>query len=83
MNVQSILANKDSTVVTIEPHKPIRSALTLMTSRNVGALVVVSDAHQPVGVISERDILRAMREKNEAVFSLPVSTSMARRLSEN
>ncbi len=63
MNIQSILATKGTDVVTIRP----------------GSLVVVNDAGQPVGILSERDIIRAVT-KNERLFSLPVSAVMSREL---
>ena len=77
MNIQSILAIKGTNVVTIHPQRPIREAISSLVTHNIGSLVVVNDAYQPVGILSERDIVRAAA-KNEAIFSLPVSALMTK-----
>jgi CBS domain-containing protein len=77
MNIQSILATKGTNVVTIRPQQSLREALSSLVAHNIGALVVVNDAGQPVGILSERDIIRAA-VRNEAIFALPVSTVMSR-----
>ncbi|GIX48169.1 MAG: histidine kinase [Candidatus Tectimicrobiota bacterium] len=77
MNIQSILAVKGSHVVTIRPEQSIREAIATLVTHNIGALVVVNEAGLPVGILSERDIIRALA-KNEALFSLPVSALMVR-----
>ena len=75
MNIQSILATKGTDVVTIRPQQSIREAIVSLVGHNIGSLVVVNDAGQPVGILSERDIIRAVT-KNERLFSLPVSAVM-------
>jgi CBS domain-containing protein len=79
MNIQSILATKGTKVVTIRPEQAIREALAALATHNIGALVVVNDAGQPIGIISERDIIRAAA-KNEAIFSQSVSALMTRKV---
>lgn len=77
MNIQSILATKGTNVVTIHPQQSVREALTSLVAHNIGALVVINNASQPVGILSERDIIRTAAE-NEAVFTLPVSALMTK-----
>ena len=60
MNIQSILATKGTNVVTIHPQQSIRQAIAKLVAYNVGALVVVNTANQPIGILSERDIVRAV-----------------------
>jgi CBS domain-containing protein len=69
MNIQSILATKGTDVVTIRPQQSIREAIVSLVGHNIGSLVVVNDAGQPVGILTERDIIRAAT-KNELLFSL-------------
>ena len=75
MNIQSILATKGTNVVTTGPDKPIRDALATLAQHNFGALVVVDKANKPVGIISERDIVR-LAAKNEDCFSVRVGEVM-------
>lgn len=79
MNVKRILATKGSGVITIRPEQTIREAIALLARHNVGALVVVNSSYSPVGIISERDIVRAAAG-NEQLFLLPVSAIMTREL---
>ncbi len=58
MNVQHILAVKGKGVVTIKPRHTIKYAILQMEKHNIGALVVLDDAEQMVGIITERQIIR-------------------------
>jgi CBS domain-containing protein len=79
MNIASILATKGDKVVTIRAEQSIREALGVLAQHNIGALVVVDAAQRPIGILSERDIVRAAA-KNEAVFPQLVSQLMTRDL---
>jgi CBS domain-containing protein len=77
MNIANVLAVKGPKVVTIRPEQTIRQALMLLAQHNIGALVVVGDGGLPVGILSERDIVREAA-RNEGVFALVVSSIMTR-----
>ena len=79
MNIQSILARKGSNVVTIRPQQTIREAIATLAANNIGALVVVNTMGQPIGMISEREIIRAAVH-DEALFSVSVRALMVREL---
>lgn len=79
MNIQSILAKKGSEVVTIGARQSIREALETLVQYNIGALVVVNHAAQPIGILSERDIVRAAAN-GESLFHLNVYALMTREL---
>jgi CBS domain-containing protein len=79
MNIASILATKGDKVVTIRAEQSIREALGVLAQHNIGALVVVDAALRPIGILSERDIVRAAA-RNEAVFPQLVSQLMTRDL---
>ena len=79
MNIASILATKGDKVVTIRAEQTIREALGVLAHHNIGALVVVDAAMRPIGILSERDIVRAAA-RDEKVFPLLVSQLMTRDL---
>jgi CBS domain-containing protein len=79
MNIQSILTTKGTTVITIASHQTVREAIVALATYNIGALVVVNTAGKPVGILSEREIIRAA-VTNEALFVLPVSAIMSREM---
>jgi len=77
MNIARLLATKGDLVVTVRPEQTIREALRLLARHNIGALVVVDDDRLPVGIVSERDVVRAAA-RDEEVFALAVSAIMTR-----
>lgn len=77
MNIQSILATKGANVITIGPDHTIRDALATLAKHNFGALVVVDNTNKPIGILSERDIVR-LAAKNENLFSISVSQVMTK-----
>jgi CBS domain-containing protein len=79
MNIASILATKGDKVVTVRAEQSIREALGVLAQHNIGALVVVDGGMRPIGILSERDIVRAAA-KDETVFPLLVSQLMTRDL---
>ena len=79
MNIASILATKGDKVVTVRPEQTIREALGVLAQHNIGCLVVVDEGRRPVGMLSERDIVRTA-VKNEALFTHRVSDLMTRNL---
>lgn len=78
MNIASLLATKGPRVVTIGPEQSIREALKLLAQHNIGALVVVDGSTRPVGILSERDVVRAAAKSESSVFGEPVSRLMTR-----
>ena len=91
MNVQDILDRKRSNAVrTIAPDRTIEEAVAQLVEHNIGSLVVVA-GERPVGIVTERDILKCcangMREsaatygttstrRGGRMARIPVSTPM-------
>ena len=75
MNVESILKRKGTEVVTIAPEASIKRAADWLRAKNVGVLVVKS-GDALVGIISERDIVRAFSQYGEPVASMHVKDIM-------
>ncbi len=75
MQISTILATKDSTVVTVRPDQTVREAVALLADKRIGAVVVVDEANRPIGIVSERDVVRVLAQ-NDHVLSEPVSRVM-------
>ena len=58
MKIESILATKSSNVITVGPDQSLREAVNLLAEHNIGVLIVVDEPGRPIGIISERDIIR-------------------------
>ncbi len=78
MTVTSILTVKGKDVVTIEPTATLSDAVKLLASRRIGALIVRGAGDRLVGIISERDIVRALSERGAAALAIPVGQAMTR-----
>ena len=76
MTVERILSEKGRTVVTIAPDRTLADAARLLTEKRIGA-VVVGDSSRPVlGILSERDIVRALAARGAQILEEPVSHCM-------
>lgn len=76
MNVDQILTEKGREVVTVAPAHSLSEVARMLAARRIGA-AVVSDASQAVlGIVSERDIVRALAEGGPAALEDEVSGHM-------
>ncbi len=67
MRVSDVLASKGSgAVFTIRPQASVRELLDQLAARNVGAMIVSDDGHTMIGIVSERDIVRKLRDADNA-----------------
>lgn len=78
MNVKTILATKGGDVVRIEPSATLKDAAALLAERRIGAVVILGAGERLAGILSERDIVRAVAESGPAALDLPVSQVMTR-----
>ncbi|MET0909708.1 MAG: CBS domain-containing protein [Ilumatobacteraceae bacterium] len=69
MKVSEILRTKGDRVATVEPDESVRTAVARMSTRAIGALVVVDRDGRIVGVVSERDVMRALATSDVAAMS--------------
>ena len=77
MTIASLLSKKGVKVVTIGPQDTIRQALGRLAEHNIGALLVVDAQGGLIGIVSERDIVRALA-RSEAILVEPIATIMTR-----
>jgi CBS domain-containing protein len=75
MLVSQILKRKGDLVFTTTPAETIAATAALLHQRGVGALVVLEAGHV-VGIVSERDVVRALAERGAAALDTPVSSCM-------
>jgi CBS domain-containing protein len=78
MTVAAMLSEKGREVITTSAAASIAGAIDTLAKRRIGALVVVDDQDNIAGIISERDIVRAIAEQGERVLSSALSTVMTR-----
>ncbi|WP_300078676.1 CBS domain-containing protein [Propioniciclava sp.] len=60
MKLEDVIRSKGNEVVTISPDAAVGELVDLMSGKNIGAVVVSADGHHIDGIVSERDIVRAL-----------------------
>ncbi len=75
MQVAEMLRHKGTHTVTVPPEATVNQAVELLREYGYGALVVSSDGTTIEGIVSERDIVRALGLRSD-LLQLPVSDIM-------
>ena len=78
MNVKTILAAKGGDVISIEPTADLSAAAKLLSKHRIGAVVICGAGGRLAGILSERDIVRAVAEHGASALALPVGQVMTR-----
>jgi len=83
MNVKTILAAKVSgalggDIVCIEPTADLAAAAKLLSAHRIGAVLIRGAGGLVAGILSERDIVRALSEHGAGALTLPVGQVMTR-----
>jgi CBS domain-containing protein len=80
MTVKTILATKGSNVLSIEPTATLEAAVAMLAKHRVGALLVLGPDRRVIGILSERDIVRALAERGAGALMEPLAQSMTRKV---
>jgi CBS domain-containing protein len=81
MTVKTILSTKGSDVTTIDPTATLESGMRILAERGIGALVVLGADQRVIGILSERDIVRALVERGADALTEPLARVMTRKVS--
>jgi CBS domain-containing protein len=80
MIVNRILSLKGSEVATIEPSRSLSEVARVLAERRIGALLIVDGDRPVTGIISERDIVRAVATHGAKALEEPVSRFMTEKV---
>jgi CBS domain-containing protein len=78
MKISDLLERKGSFVATVTSEMVIIEVARELADRGVGALVVSEDGRTISGIVSERDIVRAVSRFGPAILESPVQMIMSR-----
>ena len=76
--VSSVLEHKGYAVVTVGPDQTVTSVIKVLSDNRIGAVPVIGDDGHIMGIISERDIIRAISEYADDALRLPAARLMTR-----
>jgi CBS domain-containing protein len=80
MTVKAILSRKGSDVVTIAPTANLSEAVKLLAERRIGAEIVTGADNRVAGILSERDIVRALGERGADALGVNIAAVMTRKV---
>jgi CBS domain-containing protein len=86
MAVAHILKQKGSTVISVAPGDSVQSIVDTLSKHRIGAVLVIDKAGGIAGIVSERDVVRAMAGDAAAVSrktAADIMTSKVRTCSPN
>ena len=78
MTVRAILDLKGRDVTTIVPDKTLGDAASLLSQHKIGALVVTGADRRVTGILSERDIVKAVSAGGAAALEEKIAARMTR-----
>lgn len=73
MRISDVLRVKGGQVVTVSPETRVEALLAVLAEHRIGAIVVSADGTRVDGIVSERDIVRALAQRGAAVLAEPVT----------
>ena len=76
MAVAQILAQKGRTVTTVRPSQTLKEVAGILAQHRIGAVVVTDPAGAIAGIVSERDVVRAIAERGAEALGLMVREVM-------
>ncbi|MBI1262838.1 MAG: CBS domain-containing protein [Rhizobiales bacterium] len=79
MNVATILKSKGSDVAKLGPDVSLQDAARLLTEKRIGA-VVIMEGDRLVGILSERDIVKAVSQQGAVALTTPLREVMTSRV---
>lgn len=80
MNVKAILERKGRTVITVLDSIRVEDAVRVMDEHRIGAVVVMNDAGDVRGILSERDVMHRIGRDGVAALWGRVAECMTERL---
>jgi CBS domain-containing protein len=76
MRISDVIRRKGDQVVTVRPDATVQRLLELLGEHRIGAVVVSEDGKTVSGIVSERDVVRHLREAGGGLLDQPVATIM-------
>ena len=78
MTVAALLRDKGRSVITTSATTSIAGAVDTLVKHKIGALVVIDETDRIAGIMSERDIVRAIAARGADVLNASIADAMTR-----
>ena len=78
MTIANVLKEKGSDVISVAPETPMAEVARIISSRRIGAVVVLEPSGRLTGILSERDVVKCLAERGPAILDLAARDLMTR-----
>lgn len=78
MKIEQFIGSKRSMLITCRPEDTVKTAAMLLTSNKIGAMPVINEEGRLIGLLSERDLIRAFAMSDYSVMKMTVGELMTR-----
>lgn len=78
MTISAVLRQKGNAAISVTPETPVVEIARIMAARRIGAVLIVTGAGQVAGILSERDIVKAVSDRRNGVRCLAAEEIMTR-----
>jgi CBS domain-containing protein len=78
MTVGSVLKTKNNAVISVAPTATVVEIAEIITARRIGAVLVLDDAGGVAGIVSERDVAKALAQYGAGVVAMRAEDLMTR-----
>jgi len=78
MTVGAVLKNKDNNVVSVEPSATVHDIAAIILAKRIGAVLVLHNDGSVAGIVSERDVVKALATHREKVMEMRADALMTR-----
>ena len=75
--VSEIMTSKKVVTISKEDNPSMLDVVKLMVKNNIGSIIIVDRDNRPVGIITERDVLKMSARSGEALKDIAVKTNMS------
>jgi len=76
VNVASLLREKGNTIISVLAETPLLEIVATISSRRIGAVLVLDNTGTLAGIVSERDVVKALAQRGPALGSVNAADVM-------
>lgn len=78
MTIAAVLRQKGNAVISVTPDSPVTEVARIIEQRRIGAVMVLDSRGAVLGIVSERDVVRALATRAEGIAGLSAQDLMTR-----
>ena len=78
MTIAAILKDKGAEVISVKPSARVTEIASIIASRRIGAVLVLDDTGGLAGIVSERDVVKAVAANADTALSLTAADIMTK-----